>query len=171
MRTFKRHGGRIRMELTAVEVELLTNLRDGLYATLEDGPDNDPARARLFPQAVTGDDEADRELRHLLHNDLLAAKLGALDELVRLLERGTTTRGRRRVDLTAEEAMLVLGVLNDLRLAIGARIGIEQIDRRALDADDEVVASLAVMDHFAWWQEQLLAIVDPASVTHYEEEG
>lgn len=167
-RTFRRHGDLVRMELTAVEAELLFQLREGLADTLRRGAPDDPAVARLFPPAVSGDEEADAELRRLLFDDLLASKLAGLDELVALVEAGTSARGRRRIDLTPEQAGLVLGVLNDLRLAIGARVGIDTIDRSSFDESDERAPSVALIDHFAWWQEQLLAILDPASVAHYE---
>jgi len=168
-RTFKRTGGGIRMSLEEVEVELLRTTRDGVRAAVAGGDPADPIVARLFPAAVHGDDEADAELRRLLHDDLLATRLTGLDELVALLERGTHHRGKLRVELTPEEAVLVLGVLNDLRLAIGARVGIEDLDRDQLTEDDPVVYRLAVMDHLAWLQEQLLAILDPPSVSVHDD--
>lgn len=152
------------MELADPELELLRRLRDQLRSTLDDADRSDPVVGRLFPQAVAGDADADAELRGLLRDDLLTSKQAALDELVRLLERGVARRGRVHVDLAPDEAMLVLGVLNDLRLAIGARVGIEQLDRDDPAHDESLLASLAIMDHFAWWQEALLAVLDPSSV-------
>ena len=64
------------------------------------------------------------------------------------------------VDLAEDEPLQVLGVLNDIRLAIGARIDIEAIDRDQVSEDDPVAYPIAVMDHLGWWQEQLLAILD-----------
>lgn len=154
------------MQLDRVEVDLLRSLRDGLRGTLTSGDATDPVVGRLFPATVVGDDEADRELRRLLHDDLLQARLGGLEALGDLLDRGVEHRGHIRVRLDADEAALVLGVLNDLRLAIGARIGVETLQRDAVDPDDPVAYRLAVMDHLAWLQEQLLAILDPSSVAH-----
>lgn len=153
------------MELEPFEVELLQTLRDGLRASLESGDEDDPVLARLFPPAVPDDEDTDREVRRLFHGELLRGRLAALDELAALLERGrTTARGRLRVDLVEEEPALVLGVLNDLRLAIGVRVGVDRIERDEIDADHPAAAPLAVMDHFAWLQEQLLAVLDPPSV-------
>jgi hypothetical protein len=165
MRTFRRHGERIRMQLEPIEVDLLRNTRDGVRAALAGGDVTDPIVKRLFPRTLDGDDEADAELRRLLHDDLLAARLAGLDALVEVLERGSPHRGHLRVDLRDDEPLLVLGVLNDLRLAIGARIGIEDLDRRQVEEDDPVSYRLAVMDHLAGMQEQLLAILDPPSVS------
>jgi hypothetical protein len=165
MRTFRRHGDRIRMQLEPIEVELLRDTRDGVRAALAGGDLTDPIIRRLFPRTLVGDEHADAELRRLLHDDLLAARLAGLDALVEVLDRGTPHRGHLRVDLEEDEPALVLGVLNDLRLAIGARVGIEDLDRRSLAEDDPVTYRLAVMDHLAGMQEQLLAILDPPSVS------
>lgn len=152
------------MQLEPVEAQLLRSTREGLRRTLEEGDPADPVVQRLFPPAVGDDRDADRELRSLMRDDLLAQQLEALDELVAILDRGREHRGLLRVDLTGEEAVLVLGAINQLRLAIGARIGIEQLDRDELDEDDPRAYRVAVMDHLGWLQEQLLAVLDPPSV-------
>lgn len=164
-RTFKRHGDAIRMELEPFEVELLRSLHEELRARLVESGEDDPVRARLFPPAVPEDGAVDAEVRALIHDDLLQSRLEGLDELAALLDRGgRTARGKLRVDLEEEEPALVLGVLNDIRLAIGVRVGIDRLDRDSLDEDDPAAHSVAVMDHFAWLQEQLLAVLDPPSV-------
>lgn len=167
--TFRRHGDAIRADLAPFEVDLLGRLRDELAGTLSEGDPSDPVVRRLFPATVTGDDDADSELRAMIHDELLRSRLEALDALVTVLARATRVRGRSRLDLDVDEANLFLGVLNDLRIALGARIGIEQLDRDGIDDADPVAAALAIIDHFAWLQEQLLAILDPAAVRHYED--
>ncbi len=167
---FRAHGDGVRMQLERIEVELLHSLQQGLRAALEGSDPADPVVRRLFPPTVGDDEEADRELRGLIHDDLLRQRLEGLDTLLGLLERGTR-RGRAiRVDLAEEEPLVVLGVLNDLRLAIGAQVGIEQVDRERLDPDDPVTYRVAVMDHLAWLQEQLLAVLDPESTRVHDEE-
>lgn len=163
-RTFKRHGEAIRGHLTPVEEELLRSARDQLRAALTSDDPSDPVVQRLFPSAVLGDATADQELRGLLRDELLGVRLAGLDAVVELLDRGSHHRHGLRIELRDDEPLLLLGVLNDLRLAIGARLGIEQLDRAAVDPDDPIAYRLAVMDHLAWWQEELLAIVDPAAV-------
>lgn len=157
------------MQLEPFEVDLLHELRDGLAGVLRDGDPEDPVTRRLFPPAVGDDPGADDELRDMIRDDLLRQRLDGLDRLLALLERGSA-RGRTvRVDLVDEEPLVVLGVLNDLRLAIGAQVGIEELDRERLEPDDPAAYRVAVMDHLAWLQEQLLSVVDPASTRVYEE--
>lgn len=164
-RAFRRHGERIEMRLDEVEVDLLRRLQGSLRELLESGHADDPVMRRLFPATVRGDEEADAELRGMIHDDLLRDRLAGLDELTALLERGRS-RGRRWVvdDLDEAEAVLVLGVLNDIRLAIGAQVGIEHLDVEHLDPEDPVTYRLAVMGHFAGLQSALLEVLDPPSV-------
>ena len=165
-RTFRRHGEAIRATFRDVEVELLRTVRDQLLATLQTGDSDDAVVQRLFPAPVLGDQAVAEEVRELLTEDLRQRRLSQLEQLLALLERGERWRGGLRVDLVDDEPLLVLGVLNDVRLAIGARIDVEAIDREAVSQDDPEAYPLAVMDHLGWWQEQLLAIVDPPSVRH-----
>lgn len=159
-----RVGDRIRWTLSRLEVDLLRDLTRSLRALLDEGDGADPATARLFPRAVTGDDEADAELRGLIHEDLAGVKLAGVTAVAELLESSSRKGRERRVDLGPDDALLVLGVLNDVRLAIGARVGIERLDRGEVDPDGEDGYRLAVMDHLGMWQELLLAELDPPPV-------
>ena len=152
------------MELEDFELELLRSLRTGLRALLDDPTPQDPVVQRLFPVAVVGDDAADAELRRLLWDDLLRDRLHGLDAVAAILARGQKHRGRFRVDLEEDEPTLVLGVLNDIRLTLGARLGIEHLDRDEVDEQHPAAPTLAVMDHLAWLQEDLLRVLDPPSV-------
>lgn len=153
------------MELEGFEVELLRSLEEGLRETLVEGDTDDVVTARLFPRAVRDDDLVDREVRELLHDDLLGSRLEALDDLLAILDRGRAVSGGGvRVELEEGEPETVLGVFNDIRLAIGMRVGIDRLDREDIDEDHPAAGSLAVMDHFAWLQEQLLSVLDPPSV-------
>lgn len=164
-RSFRRQGDRIRWDLESYEITLLTDLRASLRRLLEHGDPHDPVIARLFPRVVADDDAADAELRMLMGMELLTARIEGLEALLEVLTRARPHRGGRlRVELEDDEPPLVLGVLNDLRLALGAQVGIEQLERRSVDEDDPVAWSLAVMDHLAWLQEQLIAIIDPTAV-------
>ncbi len=156
----RRMGDAVRLELEEFEVELLRTLPAGLRTLLEHPDTTDPVVARLFPACVSGDQETDLEVRRLIFDDLLRERLAGLEELIGILDRGVVRRGRLRVDLVAHEPELVLGVLNDLRLTLGARIGIEHLDRDNVPHDHPVVPTLALMDHLAWLQEQLLRVLD-----------
>ncbi|MEX2420993.1 MAG: DUF2017 family protein [Actinomycetota bacterium] len=156
-RTFRRSGDAIRVTFATGELELLRSLRDQIHDALSHPDPDDPVYKRLFPPAVLGDPDAERELRELLVDDLLASRRAGLDALVALFDRATPHRNGVRIDLVDDEPLLVLGVLNDVRLAIGARIDIDALDR------DAVAYRLALMDHLGWWQEQLLVLLDPAA--------
>ena len=160
-RIFDQHRGAIRARFAPEEVELLRSLQQGIRRALEDGDDDDPVIARLFPRAVSDDDEADVELRRLLRDDLLESRQVGLDALIEVLDRCEPRRGRMVVELEDDEPLLVLGVFNDLRLAIGARIGVDDLDRQDIPPGDPLAYRLAVMDLLGWWQEQLLALLDP----------
>lgn len=153
------------------EAPLLRGLRDDLRRLLETSDPDDPVVRRFHPPTVRGDQRADDELRRLIHDELLTSRLAGLDALIEVLDRARPQRGgdELRVELADDEPMLVLGVLNDVRLALGARVGIERLDRGSVAEDDPVAPTLALMDHLAFLQESLLAIVDPPSLAHYED--
>ena len=166
---FERHGDVVRMQVGEEELDLLLRLREELWDLLTGARDGDPVAERLFPPAVTGDDEADSELRGLIHDDLLASRLAALDDLLGVLDRAQRRGHLHTVDLQDDEPAMVLGVLNDLRLALGARVGLATVELRDLVADESSHATLALMDWFAMWQEQLLVALDPLAARHYDE--
>lgn len=166
-RAFRRHGDAIRMQLRPFEHALLERLVAELREVLEADDRADPVTDRLFPTAGTGDEPA--ELRDLLHDDLLGVRRAGVDALADLLDRCEVVRGRARVDLVGDESSVVLGVLNDIRLALGVRVGADDLDRTAVDEDDPRAPTIAIMDHLAWLQEQLLGVVDPESLAFRDE--
>lgn len=159
---FRRHGDAIRMELETDEVTLLRNLHDTLRGWLADPDPADPIMARLFPPCAPEDDLVDAEVRSLIFEDLLSQRIDGLDELVAILDRGKSRGDRLRVDLKEDEPDLMLSVLNDIRLALAARIGFEVFDQ-PFDDDHPAAWARAVIDHLASLQELLLRVLDPTS--------
>lgn len=121
----------------------LIDARDGATGTAEDliasafseGPTelpDDPALARLFPDAYTdlGPDgdaaAASAEFRRYTENDLRARKRDDAQALIRSLE-ALAPEGRKRetLRLKPDECRQWLGALNDLRLVMASRLGIE----------------------------------------------
>jgi hypothetical protein len=158
-----RDGDEVVLRLESFEVDLLRSLPAALRSLLDDPDPDDPAVARLFPACVIGDDEVDAEVRRLIHDDVLRSRLEALDTFVDVLQRGQRRRGQVTVRLVEDEPAMVLGVLNDVRLTLGARIGIEHLDRDEIGRDHPAVQTLAVMDHLAWIQEEILRAIDPSA--------
>src|SRR5438093_542532 len=78
---------------------------------------DDPSVVRLFPAAYPADPGRDAEYRGLVHDDLLAQRLAAIDTV------------EATVDATRhdEEQLLAwLGALNDLRLVLGTRLDVSE---------------------------------------------
>lgn len=149
--------------------QLLLQLLDELDAAI-DGPTDDPVVQRLFPRAVEGEDDADAEFRMLLAGDLLLRRHEAIRDCRRVLRDGTTRPRHEVVEVTMEddEPAMMLAILNDVRLALGARVGSTAVELRQLVEEDDVEArrALDTMDLLAWCQMQLLEHIDPVAARH-----
>lgn len=148
---------------------LLLTLLDDLDEAI-DGPTDDPVVQRLFPRAVEGEDDADAEFRMLLAGDLLLQRHEAIQGCRDLLTAGRRLPGSStvRVTLRDDEPTMLLQVLNDVRLALAARVGATAVELRQLVDDDDVEThrALETMDLLAWCQMQLLEHIDPVSARH-----
>ena len=156
--SFKRVGqDRVRVRLAQDEVAVLRGLPDQLRSVLGEDED-EPVNRRLFPPAYLDveDVERDAEYRRLMHDDLVEEKLANLDLVTGSMARGSSSVRRWTVELTDEEATAWLGVLNDLRLALGVRLDItEDFDGDVDDADPRAPA-LRLLSYLGWLEEQLL---------------
>ena len=156
--SFKRVGNdRVRVRLAQDEVAILRGLPDQLRSVLAEGGD-EPVNQRLFPPAYldVADIEHDTEYHRLMRDDLVKEKLTNLDLVTDTLARGSTSVRRWTIELTDEEATAWLGVLNDLRLALGVRLDItEDFDGDVDDADPRAPA-LRLLSYLGWLEEQLL---------------
>jgi hypothetical protein len=120
------------MRLDPVEVELVGSLLDQLEGMLEgkEGDGADDVRRRLFPSGYLGDAEAEAEFRTLTE----AALRDERDERIGAC-RADLARGGE-VDLSAPEVgRRWIQVLNDLRLALGIRLGVSEDDEPRFDPD------------------------------------
>ena len=156
--SFKRVGNdRVRVRLAQDEVAILRGLPDQLRSVLAEGGD-EPVNQRLFPPAYldVADIEQDTEFHRLMHDDLVSEKLANLDLVTDTLARGSTSVRRWTVELTDEEATAWLGVLNDLRLALGVRLDITEDFDGDVDDTDPRAPALRLLSYLGWLEEQLL---------------
>jgi hypothetical protein len=84
------------------------------------GPD-DPVLARLLPDGYRDDPDAAGEFRRYTEPALRSAKQQAAQELL-----DTLPEEGGRVQLTGEQAVAWLKALNDVRLALGVRLGVTE---------------------------------------------
>ena len=118
-------------------------------------PPQDPALARLFPDAYPDDEKAAAEFRRYTQGEL---REGRRDRARCALDSLPPGRGGR-FDLDEEQARCWLGTLNDLRLVLGSRFGLERDDQDPgadLEADDPLRAYVPAYHYLAYLQETLL---------------
>lgn len=130
----------------------------GLEAGAE-RPD-DPALARLLPDAYLGDDEAARDFRRFTERALREQKAAHAQAVLDALARSGS-----KVTLSPEELPSWLGFLNDARLAIGVRIAITEDNHdelASLPEDDPRFGMFHVYDWLSSLQESLVRLLMPA---------
>lgn len=158
-RPFRRVGERVEVSLRAEEADALAGLPSELRAMLGDATSAPGVHDRLFPRAYVDptEEEAEREWQRLMHDDLLASKLAALEVLEASLARATPRRRGVRIELDAEQAAAWLGALNDLRLALGVVLGVtEDLDLSSLDPRDPARAPHHLYGWLTWLQAELV---------------
>ena len=176
---FKRRGGSIRADVAAVEADVLLAVAGDLLVLLgaqdevdEDplaalvglssGPverPDDPALARLLPDAYGDDDAAAAEFRRYTESDLRAGKRANASVLLATL--GPLEGRGGRLVLDREEADAWLGCLNDLRLVLGTRLEVTEETELDPRSDDPRAHALQVYGWLGWLQESLLSCLSP----------
>jgi hypothetical protein len=118
----------------------------------------DPVLDRLFPQAYLDaeDVERDQEFHRLMRDDLLNEKLANLDVVTETLKRANVSLRRWSVDISEDEAGAWLGALNDLRLALGVRLGIVEDFDGEIDPSDPREPALRILSYLGWLEENLV---------------
>ena len=127
----------------------------------------DPAVARLLPDAYPDDPEASAEFRRFTGRALRDAKVERA-VIVRAAIAAAVAEGETSVRVEGQQAAAWLGVLNDLRLVLASRLDItddEHDELRALPEDDPRTVPMTVYDWLTWLQDSLLRALgapDPA---------
>lgn len=158
---FEDTGTALVFRLHPVERDALRRLLGDLERTLAAEDGDDPGLARLLPDPAPDQPARSEELQRLIRGGLLDGRRERVRGLRALLERARPDEDGLAIDLVDDEPWVLLGTLNDLRLLIGARIGIEELDRASIPRGDERRHALAALDHFGWWQWHLVAALDP----------
>ena len=131
------HG--IRLTLNDPEAETLASVA-GQLADLLGGVEDrvgDPALERLLPDGYRDNSDDAEEFRRYTQTDLVDEKVAAARAIVDALS-ASTDRGKStvHVTLTPTDAISWLRSINDIRLALAARLGIADENFRPEGDDD-----------------------------------
>ena len=113
---------------------------------------DDPAVARLLPDAYANDPGASTEFRRLTEHSLADRKVAN----ARLVITGLLAAQGAEFELDAEAQQAWLRTLTDIRLVLAARLGIETDDDTGLLDSDEALMMRDVYDWLAAVQTTLL---------------
>jgi hypothetical protein len=126
-----RRRGVIRLNLEPIEAQILSQLLDELDELVDTMSPEDESTQRLFPSGHRDDDEAAQQFRELTESglrELRRVRYGVIRAALPL-EGGT-------VEITEDDRTSWLTTLNDLRLALGTRLGVSE-DEPELDPAGE----------------------------------
>ena len=117
-----RRRGQLRLRLLPPEAAALGQLFDELDALIADPQPEDPVVQRLYPAAYRDDEAAEREYRELTETSLREEQSERLAACRADLASGSD------IGLDADAGTRWIQTLNDLRLAIGTRLGVTEDD-------------------------------------------
>ena len=115
----------------------------------------DPVLARLLPDGYRDDPEAAQDFRRFTESGLRSAKVESAQLLLQ-----TLPAGGGKISLSGDQAEAWLRSLNDVRLALGVRLGVtDDYDGLSEDVqpDDPRYAYIQVYQWLAFLQESLVA--------------
>ncbi len=167
------------INLSGQLVEILAERVDAAHAdpleklvgiTGHDSPPDDEVLLRLLPNAYA-DPVDSSEFRRYTESDLRRKKSQhamLVRSQIMELESGS-------IMLDYDEAKAWLGALNDIRLALGVRLKVDEIANEGLDLlspEDPMRAVFAVYSWLGWMQESLvLALMEESDPENAEENG
>lgn len=105
----------------AAEAAELAALEAMVHGPGAETPPEDPVLARLLPDGYRDDPASAGEFRKYTEPALRSAKYAAAQEML-----DTLPDEGGRIQLTADQAMSWLKALNDVRLALGVRLGVTE---------------------------------------------
>ena len=175
MATLAAHEADLLRNLAAQVIELLRHEHavptdDGSLEAMLDftGPTtapDDPVLARLFPDAYRDDEDAAGDFRRFTESDLRAGKAAQASAVIDDLESaglGDEPQSGTVIDveLGTGRAMEWLKAFNDIRLALGTRLGIQDEEAPEQVPDDDPRAVVLEIYHWmSYLQESLVHAV------------
>ena len=96
---------------------------------------------RLFPTAYPGRDDLEAEYQAMVHDDLLAQRLAAIDQVEDTIVLPA---------LDEEQLGTWLRTFNDLRLVLGTRLDVSEDDTGPIDPDDPEAPAQAAYEYLGW---------------------
>jgi uncharacterized protein DUF2017 len=105
----------------AADAAELAALEAMVHGPGADSPPEDPVLARLLPDGYRDDPTSAGEFRKYTEPALRSAKYAAAQEML-----DTLPDDGGRIQLTADQALSWLKALNDVRLALGVRLGVTE---------------------------------------------
>jgi hypothetical protein len=172
MRSFRRDSsGAAVARFDREEAGILRHLAGEMLELLDRGTSedarNDPALARLLPDAYRDDEEAAAEFRRFTAPDLAGRKMDDARAITAALDAGEGSGharvfaglGEVAVQLEPPQALSWLRGLTDMRLALAARLGI--VDTDEVEPEDETGQAIrAVYDWLGSVQDGLVRAID-----------
>jgi hypothetical protein len=113
---------------------------------------DDPALARLFPDGYSDDEHASADFRRFTEQDLRAQKMQVLATV-----NETLNEWSGKASLTKDQALDWLRALNDLRLVLGTRLEIQDLDDRDHDSDEP---GMQLYNYLTYLQGTLLDVLN-----------
>ena len=178
---FKKTRRGVEAKLDQVEAVILSQLAQELLALLGDSDDvpddpieamvgiasgdvqtpEDPALARLLPDAYGDDDAAAADFRRYTEADLRAGKRASASTVLAALQPLVIDGGKLALD--RDDADAWLWWLNDTRLVLGTRLDVTEdtFDEGDLAADDPRAQIMAIYGWLGWLQESLISCLEP----------
>jgi Domain of unknown function (DUF2017) len=142
MKPFRSKGDDVVARLDPAEAGIVGLLLDQLEQLLDADPDDvgdDPVLARLLPDGHRGDPRLAADYRELTESSLRSGKAEDL-----AIVRAGLPAGGGEVRLDADQAAAWLRTSNDLRLALGTRLGITEQTEPPEDIGTDEGQQLAV---------------------------
>ena len=167
----KQPNGEIKFEIEALEIALLTSMIEQVVALLtplnvEESQDplaqmvgidanakkpDDDVLLRLLPDAYQNDKKASQEFRRFTERSLREIKTKRANLVLENLPEPD-----QAILIKPKDFEAWLTVLNDVRLALGTRVGIDGTDEEELTGEEETDHAREIYSWLTWLQSNLL---------------